>query len=88
MSFYDIITVMDKAKSLQALQVIPGIGKEMSEDLYNLGFRRVSDLKTKIQTKCTIIYVSLREFGLTLVFCTLLSARYILQLKVGTTPNY
>ncbi len=32
---------------LKELQVIPGIGKACSEDLYNLGIRKVADLKGK-----------------------------------------
>ncbi|HVU18700.1 MAG TPA: helix-hairpin-helix domain-containing protein [Candidatus Didemnitutus sp.] len=34
-----------RRKSLQALQVIPGIGPSLAADLYSLGIRRVDDLK-------------------------------------------
>ena len=37
---------MDK-KVLKELQIIPGVGKSVSEDLYNIGIRKVSDLKGK-----------------------------------------
>ena len=32
---------------LRALQVIPGIGPSLAQDLYDLGIRRVADLKRK-----------------------------------------
>ncbi len=38
-------------KSLKELQTIPGIGKAMSEDLYNLGYRKVPDLKNEDPAK-------------------------------------
>jgi predicted RecB family nuclease len=36
---------MEKAAILKSLQAIPGIGKAGAEDLWNLGIRRVSDLR-------------------------------------------
>lgn len=36
-----------KSKVLKELQVIPGIGKSCALDLWNLGIRKVSDLKGK-----------------------------------------
>lgn len=36
-----------KAESLKDLQRIPGIGKACAQDLWNLGVRKVSDLKSK-----------------------------------------
>ncbi len=38
-------------ESLKNLQTIPGIGKAMAEDLYNLGYRKVSDLKNEDPNK-------------------------------------
>ena len=32
---------------LKNLQIIPGVGKSIAEDLYALGIRKVSDLKNK-----------------------------------------
>ena len=61
----------DKTSVLKELQKIPGIGKSLSEDLYMLGMRKVSDLKSgnpeklynelnsltgKIQGRC-VLYV-------------------------------
>lgn len=36
-----------KYEVLKGLQVIPGVGKSIAEDLYDLGIRQVSDLKGK-----------------------------------------
>jgi len=38
---------MDKKQIIKDLQIIPGIGKSIAEDLYNIGIRKVSDLKGK-----------------------------------------
>jgi hypothetical protein len=37
----------DKAKILKELQIIPGIGKSIALDLYDIGIRKVSDLQGK-----------------------------------------
>jgi hypothetical protein len=36
-----------KLETLNNLRVIPGVGKSISEDLWKLGIRKVSDLKNK-----------------------------------------
>ncbi len=38
---------MTKEESLRNLQTIPGIGKEMSKDLYSLGYFKVPDLENE-----------------------------------------
>jgi len=38
---------LDKSNFLRELRLIPGIGKSISLDLWNLGIRKVSDLKGK-----------------------------------------
>lgn len=38
---------MDRKEVLKNLQVIPGIGKSLAEDLYGLGIRKVNDLVGK-----------------------------------------
>lgn len=38
---------MDRTSILKELQKIPGVGKEISEDLYELGIRSAGDLKGK-----------------------------------------
>jgi hypothetical protein len=36
-----------RTKTLRELQVIPGVGPSIAEDLYELGIRRVAELKGK-----------------------------------------
>jgi len=36
-----------KQRSLQELRTIPGVGKSIAHDLWDLGIRKVSDLKRK-----------------------------------------
>ncbi len=38
---------MNKKEILKELQQIPGVGKSLSQDLYDLGIRSIEDLKTK-----------------------------------------
>jgi hypothetical protein len=37
----------DKQKSLKELQIIPGIGPSIAEDLHQIGIKKISDLKGK-----------------------------------------
>ncbi|MBN2364334.1 pathogenicity locus [candidate division WOR-3 bacterium] len=39
--------ISQKNDSIRKLKKIPGIGPSMAEDLYDLGMRKVSDLKKK-----------------------------------------
>lgn len=36
---------MDKAQQLKELQQIPGVGKSIAQDFWNIGIRQISDLK-------------------------------------------
>lgn len=38
---------MKKELSLKELQIIPGVGKSIAEDLYNIGIKTIADLKGK-----------------------------------------
>ncbi len=38
---------MDKAQAIKALTVIPGVGKSIANDLWNIGIYKVSDLAGK-----------------------------------------
>ncbi|HLG93483.1 MAG TPA: helix-hairpin-helix domain-containing protein [candidate division Zixibacteria bacterium] len=38
---------MTKVEALKNLQQIPAVGKSISQDLYDLGIRKVADLKSK-----------------------------------------
>lgn len=42
-----IYNMTEKQAVFKELQEIPGIGKSLSEDLWKLGIRRISDLKGK-----------------------------------------
>src|SRR5579862_1722359 len=37
----------EKELALRELQIIPGVGKSIANDLYNIGIRKVSDLRRK-----------------------------------------
>lgn len=41
------MTIPVRQDALKELQIIPGVGKSIAEDLWELGIRRVSDLKGK-----------------------------------------
>jgi hypothetical protein len=51
-------TYPDKTQVLKDLQAIPGIGKACSLDLWNIGIRKISDLKGKDPNK---LYQKLNE---------------------------
>ena len=51
-------------QNLKELQTIPGIGKAMAENLYNLGYRRVSDLKNEAPNKMYYYLCKLDGFRL------------------------
>jgi hypothetical protein len=38
---------VDKQKTIKDLTVIPGVGKSIANDLWNIGIRKVDDLKGK-----------------------------------------
>jgi hypothetical protein len=38
---------MEKQKILKEFQTLPGVGKSIAEDLWNMGFRSVAQLKDK-----------------------------------------
>ena len=39
--------IHDKESVLEELQIIPGVGRSIANDLYNIGIRKVSDLRRK-----------------------------------------
>lgn len=49
---------MEKSAVLKELQQIPGIGKACSLDLWNIGIRKITDLKDKNPEK---LYVKLNQ---------------------------
>ncbi len=50
---------MKQAIALKELQIIPGVGKAVAQDLWDLGIKQVSDLKNKDPEK---LYEQLCEF--------------------------
>lgn len=48
------MTDSGKQSALRVLQTIPGVGKAVSEDLLNLGYQSVEDLKNEDHRKCVI----------------------------------
>ena len=38
---------MNKNQQLKELQQIPGVGKSISQDFYNIGIKKITDLKGK-----------------------------------------
>ncbi len=64
---------MTKEETFQDLQKIPGIGKAMAKDLYDLGYRQVKDLKGENPEK---MYDYLNQmFGYRLDPCVLYTFR-------------
>jgi hypothetical protein len=70
-----------KNSVLKDLQIIPGVGKEISEDLWNIGIRSVQDLKGR-NPEC--LYQELCEFeGTKIDRCML----YVLRCAVYYASN-
>jgi hypothetical protein len=51
---------MDSYSILKEFQTIPGVGKSIAEDLYDMGFRSVGDLKGKNPEKLYADFERLR----------------------------
>jgi hypothetical protein len=49
---------MDKQQTLKAFQTLPGVGKSIADDLWNMGFRSTNELKNKDPEK---LYEQLNE---------------------------
>jgi hypothetical protein len=39
--------MIEKQEAIKSLRVIPGVGKSIANDLWNIGIKRVEDLKNK-----------------------------------------
>ena len=59
----------EKEIALRELQIIPGVGKSIANDLYNIGIRKVSDLRRKNPEK--LYQLSNRHAGVTQDRCLL-----------------
>jgi hypothetical protein len=51
---------MDKKSSLKELQTIPGVGKAVAHDLYNLGYKSISELKDQDPEVIYVMHNNLR----------------------------
>jgi nucleotidyltransferase/DNA polymerase involved in DNA repair len=49
----------DRQRAIKELQIIPGIGKSLAEDLWNIGIRSVADLRNNNPEK---LYKKLERF--------------------------
>jgi len=66
---------MEKQKILKEFQTLPGVGKSIAEDLWNMGYRSVKDLKHKDPDK---LYDELSKLtGTTVDRCMLYTFRCI-----------
>ena len=71
----------DKDISLRELQIIPGVGKSIANDLYNIGIRKVSDLRRKNPEK--LYQLSNQHVGVTQDRCLL----YVFRCAVYFAEN-
>ena len=55
-----MIKTKDREGILRELQTIPGVGKSIAYDLWNLGIRAVRDLKTKDPEKLYVQHCALQ----------------------------
>ena len=55
----DKILFVSKEDSLKELQTIPGVGKSIAKDLYNIGIRKISDLRN---ANPELLYVQSNQF--------------------------
>ena len=67
---------MDKQKVLKEFQTLPGVGKSIAKDLWNMGFRSVDNLKGK---NPDALYEQLNKLlGVTVDRCMLYTFRCIM----------
>jgi hypothetical protein len=75
----------EKRRCLKELQVIPGVGKEISLDLWDLGIREVSDLKNRDPEK---LYLDLCELqGCKVDRCMLYVFRCAVYFATESNPS-
>lgn len=81
---------MTREQSLKELQVIPGVGKSIAKDLWDIDIRCVEDLIDKDPQKySTTNRTKLQALYKTVACCTYFVARFTLlkQLLLNETPN-
>ena len=71
--------------SLKELQTIPGVGRSIAQDLWNIGIRRVADLEGKDPEK---LYLDICHFqGQRIDRCMLYVMRCAVYYASTPTPN-
>ncbi len=75
----------EKEIALKELQIIPGIGKSIANDLYNIGIRKVSDLKRKNPEK--LFELSNQQVGVTHDRCLLYVFRCAVYFAETSKPD-
>jgi nucleotidyltransferase/DNA polymerase involved in DNA repair len=76
---------MDKQQILNEFQMLPGVGKSISEDLWDMGFRSKNDLKKKDPQKLYDDFNKLR--GQIIDRCMLYTFRCIVYAISNTKPD-
>jgi len=70
---------MKVTQTIKALTIIPGVGKSIATDLYNIGIRHIDDLKGKDPNNFTTTQTNLQVAFKTGVYFMFLGVPYILQ---------
>lgn len=76
---------MSKKIILRELQIIPGIGPSIAEDLYDLGIRKISDLQNKNPEK--LYQRSCQLAGQTIDRCLLYTYRCAVYFASHKNPD-
>lgn len=72
-------------QSLKELQIIPGVGKSVAKNLYDIGIKKVSDLKGKDPEK--LYQKSNKLVGALQDLCLLYTFRCAVYFAESTNPN-
>lgn len=71
---------MTKEQTIKELTIIPGIGKSLATDLWNIGITSIDDLKGKDpEVLFALSNATMPEWCKTVVCCMLSDVRFILQ---------
>ena len=77
--------MINKVSALKELQTIPGVGKSIASDLWNIGIRRVNDLTGKSPVK---LYEKLNQFsGVRNDICVLYTFRCAVYYATESKPQ-
>jgi Pathogenicity locus len=77
--------LLKKRNVLKELQTVPGVGKSISNDLWNIGIRSIKDLARKSPT---LLYEKLSQFrGIRQDMCVLYTFRCAVYFASETRPQ-